>query len=79
MIAVVIFSLNHGGSKPGDTWGEGSAPQEENKESRNPSQEETAQSQTGSPDVRTDIEDGFILISGGTFEMGSPDGEAWRS
>lgn len=29
MIAVVIFSLNHGGSKPGDTWGEGS-PIEEN-------------------------------------------------
>ncbi len=25
------------------------------------------------------MEDGFILISGGTFEMGSPDEEAWRS
>lgn len=68
VIAVVIFSLNHGGSKPGNTWGVSS-----------PSQEETAQSQTGSPAELTDIEDGFILISGGTFEMGSPDGEAWRS
>ncbi len=85
--AVVIFSLNHGGSKPGDTWSEGSPSQEENTESRNPSQEEnmesknpsqeeTAQSQTGSPGAQTDIEDGFILISGGTFEMGSPNEEA---
>lgn len=27
----------------------------------------------------TDVEDGFILITGGTFQMGSPDTEAWRS
>ena len=90
VIAVVIFSLNHGGSKPVDTLGESSPSQEENTESRNPSQventegrnpsqEETAQSHTVSPAELTDIEDGFILISGGTFEMGSPDGEAWRS
>lgn len=79
VIAVVIFSLNHGGSKPGDTWGENSLSKEENTEGRNLLQEETAQSQTGSPAELTDIEDGFILISGGTFEMGSPDGEAWRS
>lgn len=26
-----------------------------------------------------DIEDGFILITGGTFQMGSPDTENWRS
>ena len=79
VVAVVIFSLNYGGSKPEDTWSGSSLSQEENTESRNPPQEETAHSQTGSPTVRTDIEDGFILISGGTFEMGSPDGEAWRS
>lgn len=79
VIAVVIFSLNHGGSKPGDTWGENSLSKEENTEGRNLLQEETAQSQTGSPAELTDIEDGFILISGGTFEMGSPDGEEWRS
>lgn len=78
-IAVVIFSLNRGGSKPEDTWGAGSSSQEEITESENSSQEETTPSQTGSSAVRTDIEDGFILISGGTFEMGSPDGEAWRS
>ncbi len=79
VVTVVIFSLNHGGSKPEDTWGEGSPSQEENTESQNPSQEETVQSQTGSSVVQKDIEDGFILISGGTFEMGSPDEEAWRS
>ncbi len=78
------FFLNHGGSKPEDTWGEDSSSQKENTESRNPSQEETAQSQTAQPQtessvVRKDIEDGFILISGGTFEMGSPEEEAWRS
>ncbi len=68
------FSLNHGGRKPGDTWGVGSSSQEEITKSENPSQEETTPSQTGSSAVRTDIEDGFILISDGTFEMGSPDG-----
>lgn len=25
------------------------------------------------------MEDGFILITGGTFQMGSPDTENWRS
>lgn len=27
----------------------------------------------------TNVEDGFILITGGTFQMGSPDTESWRS
>ncbi|MCM1496748.1 MAG: SUMF1/EgtB/PvdO family nonheme iron enzyme [Bacteroides sp.] len=79
VIAVVIFSLNRGGSKPEDTWGGSSPSQEEDTESWNSSQEEAPQSQTETPAVWTDIEDGFIRISGGTFEMGSPDGEAWRS
>lgn len=79
VIVVVIFALNHGGSKSENVWDEGSPLQEENAESRNPSQEETVQSPPESPVLRTDIEDGFILISGGTFEMGSPGDEAWRS
>ncbi len=62
--AVVIFSLNHGGSKPTEAWGGGS-----------PSGEETVQTQT----TDAGAGDGFVLISGGTFEMGSPDDEAWRS
>lgn len=31
------------------------------------------------PGQAADIEDGFILITGGTFQMGSPDTENWRS
>lgn len=31
------------------------------------------------PGQAVDIEDGFILITGGTFRMGSPDTENWRS
>lgn len=27
----------------------------------------------------TNVEDGFIRITGGTFQMGSPDTESWRS
>lgn len=30
------------------------------------------------PGQAVDIEDGFILITGGTFQMGSPDTENWR-
>lgn len=30
------------------------------------------------PGQASDIEDGFILITGGTFQMGSPDTERWR-
>ncbi len=62
--AVVIFSLNHGGSKPTEAWGNGSQ-----------SENETVQTQT----TGAGAGDGFVLISGGTFEMGSPDDEAWRS
>ncbi|MCM1218035.1 MAG: SUMF1/EgtB/PvdO family nonheme iron enzyme [Lachnospiraceae bacterium] len=80
VIAASIFSLNRGSSKPEDTWGGSSPSQEENTGSENLlSQEEAAPPQTENTAVRTDIEDGFILILGGTFEMGSPDGEAWRS
>ncbi len=106
VVAVVIFSLNHGGSKPENAWG-GSSPSqnqsqeddaeimdqskeentvtntpqtEENTQSSNPPQYEAAQPQTQTASlVSADIDDGFILISGGTFEMGSPDDEAWRS
>lgn len=108
VVAVVIFSLNHGGGKPENAWG-GSSPSqnqsqeddmeimnqpkeentetntpqtEDNTQSGNPAQDEAAQSQTASPAVSADIvdiDDGFILISGGTFEMGSPENEAWRS
>ena len=36
--------------------------------------------QNGSTQVQeTDIEDGFIRITGGSFLMGSPEDEAWRS
>ncbi len=71
VIAATIVSLNRGGSRPEDTWGADPSSQEEITKSENPSQEETTPSQTESSAVRTDIEDGFILISGGTFEMGS--------
>ena len=27
---------------------------------------------------QTEINDGFVLVSGGTFLMGSPESEAWR-
>ena len=79
IIAIVIFFLNHGSNKTGNPWDEVSPSEKENTENWNSSQEENTLSQTESSVVRTDIEDGFILISGGTFEMGSPDEEAWRS
>ncbi len=28
---------------------------------------------------KADVEDGFIRVTGGTFQMGSPDAESWRS
>lgn len=31
------------------------------------------------PGQAAGIDDGFILITGGTFQMGSPDTENWRS
>ncbi len=31
------------------------------------------------PKQAADIKDGFLLITGGTFQMGSPDTESWRS
>ncbi|MBQ6504003.1 MAG: SUMF1/EgtB/PvdO family nonheme iron enzyme [Flexilinea sp.] len=33
---------------------------------------------TAEPPALTDIDDGFVLISGGSFLMGSPDTENWR-
>ena len=72
VIATVIFFLNYGNSNSGDTWNTDAPSTEKNVEKQTPSQEETAQTQT-------EVKDGFVFISGGTFEMGSPEDEAWRS
>ena len=79
VIAAVIFSLNHGNRNPGDTWSTDAPSTEEGVEDQAPSQGETTQTQTEKPAQLTEVEDGFVFISGGTFEMGSPEDEAWRS
>lgn len=33
----------------------------------------------GDSDMRETVPEGFVLISGGTFQMGSPESEGWRS
>lgn len=36
-------------------------------------------SNSSGPEMEIEAPDGFVLLSGGTFTMGSPDTEAWRS
>ena len=38
----------------------------------------TASTETSTAEIPTAVNDGFILIEGGTFNMGSPDTENWR-
>ena len=59
---------------------------EESLESADPVQKEAdagAEGETGKSEPKNqqmaEIPDGFILIKGGTFDMGSPESEAWRS
>ena len=53
--------------------------------SETPSQESSEQEQEPSSTVSVntteeiEVPEGFLLITGGTFDMGSPDSEAWRS
>ena len=54
---------------------------QETAESTSETETDTLISETSDDVSNTDqpIPEGFILIEGGTFEMGSPDSEAWRS
>jgi sulfatase modifying factor 1 len=49
-------------------------------QTENGNDNETVPSQSASLEVTNmDIPDNFVLIKGGTFQMGSPESEAWRS
>ena len=54
---------------------------QETVESTSETETDTLISETSDDVSNTDqpISEGFILIEGGTFEMGSPESEAWRS
>lgn len=48
-------------------------------ENDNGNNNETKLTQSSSPEADMNIPDNFVLIKGGSFQMGSPDSEAWRS
>lgn len=52
---------------------------EHNAERTSDADVESSMESSAKPGQAADIEDGFILIAGGTFRMGSPDTENWRS
>lgn len=58
---------------PIDTGAKGEAEAEDKGDS--PSEQEGGEVQTQTADVQ----DGFLYITGGSFQMGSPEDEAWRS
>lgn len=72
--AVVAVTLNAGGPTAPD-WATASDNPPQQTEPVPPSQKpvETSPMEPVQP-----VNDGFLLISGGTFEMGSPEAEAWR-
>ena len=83
IIAVVICSIITTPKVESESWGAGQVTQEESVENDNDLSETTEQeeSNTSDSEVETPINqaEGFVRITGGTFEMGSPESENWRS
>lgn len=71
-IGVICWMMTGNPTSPADSWKiVPSAATEENFL-------ETDNQKQGENGNQADVNDGFVLISGGTFLMGSPESEAWR-
>lgn len=73
--AVAAFALTMGGTaRP--QWAEGPDPTQQVR----PTQTVPPSARPAAPTpAAAQTDDGFLLITGGTFDMGSPESEAWRS
>ena len=71
-IAVILWLAIGGGNSPADSWSSA----EESTFSEIVEQPAESEPTEITP---VNVEDGFVSISGGTFTMGSPESEAWRS
>ena len=71
-VAVILWLGTGGGNAPTDSWGSS------NENISSESLEPPAESEPPET-AAVNVEDGFLSIPGGTFTMGSPESEAWRS
>lgn len=71
-VAVILWLGKGGGNAPTDSWGSS------NENISSESLEPPAESEPPET-AAVNVEDGFLSIPGGTFTMGSPESEAWRS
>lgn len=80
MLALVLGLAACGSKNNGEGASQGTAPESSVQTAGDESSTKEDADGKGSeePGQAADIEDGFILITGGTFQMGSPDTENWR-
>lgn len=71
-VAVILWLGTGGGNAPTDSWGSS------NENISSESLEPPAESEPPET-AAVNVENGFLSIPGGTFTMGSPESEAWRS
>lgn len=75
MVVIMIFTLGACGSNPQETENM----EVENKTDENVMSDNGTDKNVEITDTEAVLPENFVLITGGTFEMGSPDTEAWRS
>ncbi|MDO4960346.1 MAG: flavodoxin [Eubacteriales bacterium] len=80
ILAVVFFNMPR--SSAPHAWGQSDSGWQAEDSSQTESQNSEKFDTQATADMQadeTDVQDGFILIEGGTFLMGSPEDEPWRS
>lgn len=77
---LMAFTLTGCGQRPGNMTGKNIDRSDEAMETTESSVEkETVNKEDGSGEAIMEIPENFVKIQGGTFQMGSPENEAWRS
>lgn len=80
MVMIMVFTLGACGSRPQETENmKAENKTDENVASISGTNKNTGMGETVAGQPKNFVGQNFVLITGGTFEMGSPDTEAWRS